>query len=219
MARGRPKGSKNKPKEQPNGSATKQEAGPGHNGAPAELTDEQRQALFFQHKKKYSAALAAKKAADVALKNVCKLAKSELGDDAVPSIKDALLLETAEGEVEFRARVERQMRVARWMGMPVGAQGNLFEENDRTPAADKAFADGKRAGLAGETAKPPHDPSTEQYGRWMEGHAEGQAVVAKGFTPLEQAAAGDDDPDVRPGFLRERDADREAGDDIDALVN
>lgn len=189
--------------------------GPGHNAAPVELTDDQRQALFFQHRKQYSTLLAAKKAADAALKNACKLAKAELGDDAIDSIKDAILLETPEGEAELKARIERQMRVARWMGLPVGAQADLFGE-DRTPAADKAFADGKRAGLAGETARPPHDPSTEQYRRWLSGHAEGQAVLAKGFgrMPLEQAA---DTADVRPRFMQE--AEREASEAVDQLVN
>ena len=56
--------------------------------------------------------------------------------------------------------------------------GDMFVD-EREPAEDKAFAAGKRAGMAGETAKPPHDPSVPQYARWMEGHAEGQAIVAK----------------------------------------
>lgn len=96
----RPKGSKNKPKQ--NGDAAKTVADPkvGHNGGPKiELTEEQRQALFFnQHLPKYKAALAQKKAADAHLKNVCKIAKAELGDTVIGDIKLAIEAETPEGE-------------------------------------------------------------------------------------------------------------------------
>jgi hypothetical protein len=41
------------------------------------LTEEQRQALFFNHRRLYKHALAKKKEADAAFKNACKRAKSE----------------------------------------------------------------------------------------------------------------------------------------------
>ena len=188
MPRGRPKGSKNKT---PETEAPPASNGVGHNGAPG-LTDDQTAALFFQHKKAYSAALAVKKDADAKFKNACKLAKSELGDDAVPSIKDALLLETEEGEAKIKAEIERKMRIARWMAVPFGSQPDFFEE-DRTPAVDRARAEGKRDGLSGVSLKPPYDPSLPQYEAYAEGWHEGQAA-SFAIQRTEDAALFDDAP-------------------------
>ena len=153
---------------------TEPENGIGHNA----MTDDQLAALFFMHKKSYSAALAAKKETDAAFRNCCKLAKSELGEDAVDSIKDAILLETEEGEAKIKARIERQLRVARWMAVPFGNQSDLFSDvADRTPAVDRAHAAGKRAGMEGAPNKPPHDPSVPQFDAWMEGWSAGQAAI------------------------------------------
>lgn len=150
--------------------------GAGHNGAP-ELTEEQTIALTFSHKRAYAAALAAKKAADAALKNTAKLAKSELGDTAVADIKDIIAIETEEGEAKLKAEVERKLKIARWMGLPNGANGELFPQVDRTPAVDRAAARGKRDGLAGEPANPQCDPSVPQYNSYMEAYHVGQKIA------------------------------------------
>lgn len=153
----------------------KEESKEGHNIDG--LSDAQRQALHLsQHVPAYEKALAAKKKADADLKNVCKLIKTEGG--SVNAVKLTIALRTPEGEAAFRAKLAEEHEVAVWNG--VGIQVDLFAD-EREPAEDKAFAAGKRAGMAGETAKPPFDPSVPQYARWMEGHAEGQAIVAKGF--------------------------------------
>lgn len=151
--------------------------GAGHNGGPPELTEEQTIALTFSHKRAYATALATKKAADAALKNVAKLAKSELGDTAVADIKDIIAIETEEGEKKIKAEMERQLKVARWMGLPTGANGELFPQVDRTPAVDRAAARGKRDGLAGEPANPQCDPSVPQYNAYMEKYHEGQKIA------------------------------------------
>ena len=149
--------------------------GVGHNGPP-ELTDEQRQALFFQHKKAYQAALAVKKEADAKFKNVCKLAKSELGKDAVADIKTAIDLESDEGDEKVQAEVDRLLRVARWMGASPGQQFNLFDTSG-VPATERAFDEGKRVGMAGEPKNPPYDSSVPQYTSWMEGWDIGQQAL------------------------------------------
>jgi hypothetical protein len=82
----------------------------GHNGSP-ELTDDEQRALFFQHKKNYQRDLAAKKAADAALKNTCKKAKAECGDNAVANIKDAIEFEGADGRAKYACRA-RDARVS-----------------------------------------------------------------------------------------------------------
>lgn len=171
---GRTPGSKNK---------QKPAVGEGHNLEG--LSDAQRQALHLsQHVPAYTRALEKKKAADADFKNACKLIKAEGG--SVKAVKLTLELRTPEGEAAFRARVAEQTEVAIWNG--VGIQVDMFAD-ELQPSEDKAFDAGKRAGMAGESAKPPHDPSTKQHTRWLDGHAEGQAVLSAGFKPLEKKAA------------------------------
>lgn len=164
--------------------------GIGHNA----LTDDQRHALTADHAKKYETSLAAKKAADKAFKDICKRAHADLGDSAVLDIKDMLAASTPEGEKALVARIqaeeERQKKIARWLGLAPGTEPSMFDD-DRTPAVDRAFADGKRVGLAGGNCAPPHAPDTAQAAKWLEGFHEGQAVLSKGFKPLSAAAEGE----------------------------
>lgn len=166
MARGRPPGSKNKPK-------VIEKPGPGHN---SQLTDEQLQVLVFQHKKDYAAALAKKKEADAALKNVCKKAKADLGSGAMDDIKLAIELDSDEGQARLREKMEREARVARWFGMQVGTQGTLFGE-DRAPRDEKIRTEGKRAGLSGVQRIPPTHYSQQDADHWYLGYDEGQKAL------------------------------------------
>lgn len=179
-----------------------QSPGPGHN--LEQLTDDQRHALTAQHATKYEAGLKAKKAADADFKNVCKVARADLGDTAIDDIKDLIAGSTPEGEKALKARLqaeeERQQRIARWLGLTAGTQSSMFDEEDRTPSSDRAFADGKRIGLAGGNFSTSHAPGTEQYNRALEGYHEGQAVLAAGFKKPTQPA--DDERDLRPSNLR-----------------
>ena len=201
---GRPKGSKNKSNGAGDSSGADNPLAVAVDNS-AELDDDQRQALFWQHKRRYEAALAAKKKADADLKNVAKAAKSELGDTAVADIKLAIELETEEGEARFEARREAENRVARWMGLPEGTQAEM----DLEPAVDKARADGKRAGLQGEQCACPHDSSVPQYKAWMDGWHEGQKVLVETkLRPLsvqdkDEAALIDEERDLRPRFMQE----------------
>lgn len=169
----RPKGSKNKPKADataaPNGN------GIGHN---SEMTEEQRQALAIHHKAAYEAKLAAKKKADADFKNACKLAKAEINwTDGVALIRDMILAETEEGEAELRARMNRAMLAAKYMAAPLGSQFDMFDE-DRTPAVDRARAEGRRDGMADKPLVNPYDPSVPQNNEYAEGWHEGQKARA-----------------------------------------
>ncbi|MDB5612120.1 MAG: hypothetical protein JWP25_9020 [Bradyrhizobium sp.] len=169
----------------------------------ADLDDDQRQVLFFSHKKSYEDALAAKKTAAANFLNATKLAKAELGKGAIKDIKTALALELDGGEETLKADIENQLRVARWMGAPLGSQADLFGDADRTPLADRAFAEGRRDGIAGNACRTDHAPSTEAYTRFMAGYQEGQAAaIAKGGG---FKGSGSED-DVRPGFLKRKEA-------------
>lgn len=140
-----------------------------------QLTEDQRAALFFNHLKKYEESLAAKKKADADFRNVTKMIKAE--GTELKDIKTALTLQTEEGEKTIKSEIEDQIRVAKWLGYSVGYQIDLFP--DRRPSGEKAFDDGKVAGLAGLAMKPPFDPGP-LHDRFVAGWRAGQdALVAK----------------------------------------
>lgn len=149
----------------------------GHNGPP-ELTEDERRALHYRHCREYEVVLAAKKKSDADLKNVAKRIKAE--SDSVAKVKKTIQARSAEGEADLKAEIAETAEVLRWAGTSVGETVDLFPV-DRAPSVDRAHAEGKRAGLNGETCKPPHDPSVPQYKTWMEGWHEGQAALASAF--------------------------------------
>lgn len=151
----------------------------------SELTDDEKRAVLIQHQNAYVLALAAKRTADADFKNICKKAKAECGPNAVADIKSALALAEPGGREAVEAEIARLHRIARWMGLPVGAEPMMFEMVDRRPAVDVAYDNGKAAGMAGATAQPPHDPSVPQYQRWLEGWHDGQDILASAFKKLE----------------------------------
>lgn len=148
-------------------------------GKNSELTEDERRALLFQHVSAYQAALAAKKTADANIKNVCKIAKADLGKGAVADIKDIILLREPGGEQELREEIERKLRVARYVNAPAGYQFSFAE--DMRPAVDQAFEAGKIQGLDGGDMAPPYDPTLPQYQRWLEGWHAGQEVLSSDF--------------------------------------
>jgi len=151
------------------------------------LTDDQLQALTRQHAQKRSRLIDAEKKAKAERMNFDKVIKSELGAKGLADIKLLEQLSTPEGEAELIAEMERQARVARWSGMVIGTQGDLFGEDRRT-AEEKAFEAGKRAGLSGENCQPPSGYSADASGQWVSGWHEGQAVLASGFMKKESDA-------------------------------
>jgi hypothetical protein len=162
----------------------------GHN----KMTDEDLQRLTIQHRDAYKVALAAKKAADAKIKNVCKQAKAELGKFAVDQIKIMIELETDEGELEVANKIERMLQAARWMGAKIGQQFNLFPQDG---GIDPIFEEGKRSGMAGDPARVPVDfiNSADASSRYMKGWHAGQEVKARGFARGDKATdatKGDD---------------------------
>jgi hypothetical protein len=138
--------------------------------------------LAFQHKGRYERTLAAKKKADADFKNACKAAKAEMGVGAVETIKDMVAIESEGGEDAIRSRLVRSADALRWMSIPLGTQLALtLGEPDRMPSVDRAFDEGKRASAENKPAKPPYDPSTEQYGSFMAGYSEHQAAIVRGM--------------------------------------
>jgi len=156
------------------------------------LSEDQRYSLTEQHRQKVEKALATKKAAAAAYLNACKVAKAELGATGMDDINDLIALSTPEGEARMKAQIERQMRVMQWMNVPIGTHGELFTDDDRTPLTERAFAEGKRQGLAGERQNNQHHVTTEAHRAHNEGYAAGQQTLAtKGFSKLEPGEAAD----------------------------
>lgn len=153
--------------------------------------DREEKALFLNHHlpavRKARAAVA-KATAD--LRNAYKKAKAE-GNFAKADFDMAFAVETAEAEARERAKIARALRIAKIMGSSLGNQLDMFLEPDRTPAADRAYEEGQRCSIENRQAKPPYDPSTEQFRRFMEGFHEHQATLAKGIKPTNEAVKED----------------------------
>lgn len=144
----------------------------------SDLTEGERQALHFRHCREYEVALAAKKKWDAELKNVGKRIKAE--HDSVAKCKKTIDARSPEGEAKLKAEIAETAEVLRWSGVAVGESKDLFPE-DRTPAVDRAYDDGRRAGMDGQVCKPPHDPSVPQHQKWIEGWQDGQEVLMSAF--------------------------------------
>ena len=198
--RGRPKGSPNKPKNipaadravnaddnKPAPKADKPKAPKGPTVSKEPLTDEQEHKLTAHHATVYENKLKAKKEADAAFKNACKIAKSE--GVSLKQIKEYLLYQTEEGVEKLREDLARRQKVARWAGIPVGATINFLEEIDRTPIDERTFDDGKRAGMRGDKCEVPRHIPGNLISKWTEGWQAGQAVLASKFQPTEDEPA------------------------------
>jgi ribosome modulation factor len=90
-------------------------------------------------------------------------------------IADSLL--TVKGEEKITNEVQDRLQVALWVGHPMGRQLEMFQDPDRTPAVDRAFEDGKTAGLEGRVRKPPYSPELPQHEQWMQGWYAGNKIM------------------------------------------
>lgn len=160
------------------------EAVPGHNSGKYDL-DVENQKLFVGHHLPNIKTLRDKVATATAnLRNGYKTAKAE-GGFTKADFDTAIQIEDAEKEAKAKARIARQMVIARYMGKALGNQLELFLEPDRTPSSDIAFEEGKQDHLANKPAKPGYDPSTEQHRKYMEGyHSVTETRVTEGIKPL-----------------------------------
>ncbi len=152
-------------------------AAKGHNRP--ELTEDEQRALTYSWKKKWEAQQAVVAAAKAELTAIENGAKSELGKHAVKDIKEMILIEQPGGNASVQAAVERQLRLARWVNSPVGSQFEFFE--DRRPAEDRAFEEGKTAGLQGLPRKSPYDHTLPQHNKWIDGWHAGNDVLLSDF--------------------------------------
>jgi len=142
--------------------------------------DPEAKALFLNHLTKVKAQREKLASATADLRNIYKSAKAQGGFEKT-DFDHAVELETAEKEAKARAKIARQLTIARYMGSDLGAQLELFLEPDRTPAADRAYHEGQTVSMEGGTPRPDYAPETEQYRQFMAGYNDDQARIAGGI--------------------------------------
>jgi len=140
--------------------------------------DEESRALFLQTLPKIADLKAKLNTANANLRNAYKTAKKDgfLKND----FEIAFQLQQAEGEKARKAAIARDLTIAKWMGCDLGAQLDMFVQDERVPAVDRAYDEGVTCSMQGEAAKPGYDPGTEQYRAFMKGFHDDQEKRIKG---------------------------------------
>jgi hypothetical protein len=197
---GRPPGSKNKSKStksKPTKAKREKKAKTAPTASQGNVTtnhngpgDDAIRALFLQHRGPWNSFKAKLKAVQELGKDV----KAALKADGflVKEFEVADDLATVKGEAKVTGDVTLRLRVARWIGHPMGAQLDLFAQPNKPTLSvvDQARDDGKRAAMEHETPKPPHAPETEAYKAWMEAYHEEQGRQVRALIKPPDGANG-----------------------------
>ena len=164
--------------------------------APIERDDAQEEALFHYHAPKIDAQKEKVAKAVGDLRNLYKAAKADGLEK--PDFDIAAALKTPELEAKYRGKLARTVQVAGWVGSDIGqlSFADQLGDPDRTPAADRAYQEGRRAGLQGDRAAPGYDPSTEQHRKYMQGfHEAMESRIKQNIKPPQQV----EEPAPKPG--------------------
>lgn len=139
----------------------------------SQLTDDQQRATFFDHLGKVRKARERVASAAGDLRNLYKQAR---GDGiSKKDIDHALRLEDGD-EADLIEERRRLDQIARWIGSPVGTQGELFGGTDRTPLVDRANEAGKIAAMKDEPCNVPAAWAGAGEQAWIAGwHAGNEA--------------------------------------------
>lgn len=162
----------------PGTAGVKPPPGPGHNEPPARTDDEIR-ASFNQHRTSWNNWKAKQAVVDKIELDTKAALKADGFTVKQMQIADDLL--TLKGEKKITTEVTDRLKVARWIGHPMGAQMDLFEQPDRTPSVDRAYDQGKQASMENQPRKPPYAPDLPQYQSWMDGYNADQERLAGGI--------------------------------------
>lgn len=153
----------------------------GHN---SKLTFEDEQQLFLRHRESWNAAQAKVAVAEKLLSDVVAALRSDGFTKKMFEYADDLA--TAKGEKRVVTAVADRVKVARFMGHPLGAaQLDLFNEGTAVvPAAltlDDCYAEGKRCSMDNKPGKAPAHYSAEQIQSFMSGYHDHQRELAGGI--------------------------------------
>lgn len=171
----------------------------GHNSG--DLTAGESRALMFHHFNAVEAQKTIVKEAQDALKKLRKTAKA---DGIVMADLDYMSRCAALDDPEIvPAEILRRAEIASWFALAVNFQPDMFE--DRTPIEDRAFEEGKAAGLQGKNPDAPYDAASKTGQGWLQGWHEGQRIMRDDLlTAMEKKNAsnskdelikGSDDPE------------------------
>jgi ribosome modulation factor len=170
---------------------TDTQAAVGHNSQG--LTEAEREALLFHHLRHIKTAKEELEEARSEYNRLRKLAKAD--GFKLRNVDFAMKCWEAEDEQTIADDLREQAQIAMWFNLPLNFQGNLFDA-DRTPADERAFADGKRAGLQGKSCEAPRDLSQQNSQKWIAGWHEGQRMMRDDLqAAIEKANAAKVDED------------------------
>lgn len=152
--------------------------------------DVEARALFLQHLPKIAELKTKLNTANANLRNAYKTAKSDGFLQADFDV--AFKLQGDGGEKAKKAAIARELTIAKWLGCDLGSQLDMFVEDARVPAADRAYEEGQTDSMSAKTAKTDYAPETEQYRRYMAGyHDATEARLKKGIKKLDPAVEAD----------------------------
>lgn len=154
--------------------------------------DPQEKALFHHHLPKVEAQ---RKKVATAVSDLRTLYKTAKADGFAKSDFDfAIEMRDAEKEKRAQAAIARQLVIARFMDAKLGDQLDLFLEDARIPATDKAYEQGQSDSMKGVTAKPSYAPESPQHQAYMKGYHDDQESRIKGGIKKKAEDAGDGRP-------------------------
>ena len=152
--------------------------------------DEESRALFLNVLPKIADLRAKLNTANANLRNAYKAARAD--GFAKSDFDTAFAIQGSDGEKAKKAAIARDLTIAKWLGCDLGAQLDLFVEDERVPAVDRAFEEGKVDAMSNKPAKPSYDPATPQHAQYMEGyHSVSEARIKGGIGKLHPAVAED----------------------------
>lgn len=165
--------------------------------------NEEDRALFLQTLPKIAELKSKLATANSNLRLAYKTAKKD--GFAKEDFEVAFQIQSPEGEKARKAAIARNLTIAKWLGCDLGSQLDLFVQDERVPAVDRAYDEGKTASMQGESAKPSYDPSTPQHASYMQGFHDDQEKRIK--AGIKKAVEGDDEAQkkggVTPGLITE----------------
>lgn len=143
------------------------------------LSNDQKRESFLHHRTAWTGWRGKVKALAEIEKDVKKALKAD--GFTVEEFKVADDLTTVKGEAKVKASVETRLRVAAWIGHPMGAQMDLFAKNAKTMTRDP-YDEGKQASMENKPKKPPaeYGVGSDQWAKWIEGYDDHQASIVPG---------------------------------------
>lgn len=175
------------------------------------MNNAERQELFLKHADHWGRIEKEVRAWIKKREDIEKLAKED------GFTKKALVASAKIDDPRKHAKLVAEMRmiaqVAIWKGAPLNFQMDMFgkpEPKSEVQVTDQAYAEGRNTSATGQPRRVPvqYPPPGESFNAWLSGfddhQKELQGTLGRG------TASADDDHDVRPTALREKEAERAA---------